>query len=76
MVRFAYIGKERDKRNLRLLTTFGHDTAAQERWTILTVSAHPFPSPGGLRDPQTNPGLLRCRQVLCSLSHREVQELG
>lgn len=39
MVRFAYIGKERDKRNLRLLTTFGHDTAAQERWTILTVSA-------------------------------------
>ena len=33
MVRFAYTGRERDKQNLEdsFLTTFDHDTAAQER---------------------------------------------
>ena len=35
----------------------------QEYWSGL-----PFPSPGDLPDPGTNPGLLHCRQILYCLS--------
>ena len=33
-------------------------------------SGLPFPSPGDLPDPGSNPGLLHCRQILYHLSHQ------
>ena len=36
----------------------------QESWNGL-----PFPSPGDLPDPGSNPGLLHCRQILFHLSY-------
>ena len=39
----------------------------QEYWSGL-----PFPSPGDLPDPGSNPGLLHCRQMLYHLSHQGI----
>ena len=33
-------------------------------------SGQPFPSPGDLLNPGSNPGLLHCRQILYELSHQ------
>ena len=40
-------------------------SSRQEYWSGL-----PFPSPGDLPDPETDPGLLHCRQILYPLSHQ------
>ena len=37
----------------------------QEDWSELL-----FPSPGGLPNPEMNPGLLYCRQIFYCLSHQ------
>ena len=44
-----------------------HGIPRQEHWSGL-----PFPSPGDLPDHGSNPGLLKCRQILYSLSNEGI----
>ena len=46
------------------------DFFRQEHWSGL-----PFPSPGDLSDPGSNPGLPPCRQILYHLSHQGSPEI-
>ena len=45
------------------------DFPVQGYWNEL-----PFPSPGGLPNPGSNPGLPHCKQMLCHLRHRYSKE--